>query len=255
VVVAQGGGALKITSPFLQKLGGLLAVAGVRNWMSTLDYKVAYYDPAIDPVNGESARQRIYIFWHEYILFPFYLRGHSNLAILLSQHRDAAMLGHAAGMMGFDVVRGSTRRGGTGAILQLLSKSRSMHLAITPDGPRGPRRRLAPGAVYLASRLQMPLVAMGLGYDRPWRFRRAWDQFALPRPFSRARAVPSGEIHVPPDLNREGIEHYRARIEELLIRLTLEAEAWAESGTRKINERPVRRRPAPRTARRIRLAA
>ena len=44
-----------------------------------------------------------------------------------------------------------------------------MHLTITPDGPRGPRRQLAPGAIYLASKLGLPLVVMGYGYDRPWR--------------------------------------------------------------------------------------
>ena len=213
------------------------------------------YDPAVDPVAAACREQRIYIFWHEYILFPIYLRNHCNLAILLSRHRDAEMLTYAAGMMGFDVVRGSTRRGGTAAIRQLLLKSRAMHLAITPDGPQGPRRRLAPGAIYLASRLRMPLVVMGFGYDRPWRFRRAWDQFALPRPFSRARAIPSGEIHVPPGLDRDGIEHFRDKIERLLNRLTLEAEAWAESGTRKIGECHANRRPAPPASQRIRAAA
>jgi hypothetical protein len=246
---------LKITGASINRLGGLMTVAGVRNWMGTLDYKIAYYDPAVDPAGSECGRQRIYIFWHEYILLPFYLRGHCNLAILLSRHRDAETLTHAAGMMGFDVVRGSTRRGGVAAIRQLLSKSRSMHLAITPDGPRGPRRRMAPGAIYLASRLRMPLVVMGFGYDRPWRFRRAWDQFALPRPFSRARAIPSGEIHVPPGLDREGIEHYREKIERLLNRLTQEAEAWADSDTRKIGQRPLERRPAPPASRPLRAAA
>jgi len=46
-------------------------------------------------------------------------------------------------------------------------------------------------------KLGLPLVVMGYGYDRPWRVRRAWDQFAIPRPFSRARAVPSHEIFIP----------------------------------------------------------
>ena len=51
-------------------------------------------------------------------------------------------------------------------------------------------------------------------------------------------------VHVPPDLDRDGIEHYRRRVERLLNRLTLEAEAWAEAGTRKIEQLPVFRQPA-----------
>ena len=194
---------------------------------------------------AECRGQKIYIFWHEYILFPLYLRGHCNMAMLLSRHRDAEMLSHAAYHLGFDFVRGSTNRGGVTAIRGLLAKSRTMHLTITPDGPRGPRRRLAPGCVYLASKLELPLVVMGYGYDRPWRVRSSWDQFAIPRPYSRARAVPSGEIFVPPDLDREQLEHYRQRIEGLLNRLTAEAEAWAEAGTRKIGQMNVERRGAP----------
>lgn len=241
---------MKIESPFLNKLGGLLGSAAVRRWMSTLDYKVAYYDKTIDPVFPECKGQKIYIFWHEYILFPLYLRGHCNMAMLLSRHRDAEILSHAAYHMGFDFVRGSTNRGGAAALREMLAKSKTMHLTITPDGPRGPRRRLAPGCVYLASKLELPLVVMGYGYDRPWRVRNAWDQFAIPRPCSRARAVPSGEIFVPPNLDRDGLEHFRGKIERLLNRLTSEAEAWAEAGTPKLNQMNVERRGAPLTPKR-----
>jgi lysophospholipid acyltransferase (LPLAT)-like uncharacterized protein len=224
---------MKIESPLLNKLGGLLGATAIRWWMGTLDYKIVYTDRSVDPVYPEYCGQKIYIFWHEYILFPIYLRGHCNFAMLLSRHRDAEILSYAAHHLGFDFVRGSTNRGGVTALRELLRTSREMNLTITPDGPRGPRRQLAPGAVFLASRLGMPLVAMGYGYDRPWRVRAAWDQFAIPRPFSRARAVIGPQTFVPPDLDRDGIEHFRGKIERLMNRLSEDAEAWAESGCRK----------------------
>ncbi len=235
---------------FLTGLAGLLATGAVRAWMGTLDYKAAYYDPTIDPALSACRGQKIYLFWHEYILFPFFQRGHCNLTMLLSRHRDAEILSRAAYHMGFGLVRGSTRRGGVAAIRELLRKSRSVHLAITPDGPRGPRRRMAVGPVYLASKLGLPVVLLGFGYDRPWRV-NTWDRFAIPRPGSRARSVPSPEIHVPPDLDREGLEYFRERLEGLLNRLSLEAEAWAESGTRKIGERPIRPGPGRFPSRRV----
>jgi len=230
---------MKIRSPLLIKSAALLAANLIRGWMSTLDYRVSFYDPKVDPCNPLSQGQKIYIFWHEYILFPIYLRGHCNLAMLLSQHTDAEILSHVAGHLGFDHVRGSSNRGGAAALRELLAKSQRMHLTITPDGPRGPRRRLAQGPVYLASRLGLPIVAMGFAYDRPWRA-GSWDRFALPRPFSRARACVSPEMQIPSGLDREGIEHYRVQVETMLNRLTLEAEAWAESGTQKVNEFPLR---------------
>jgi len=96
----------------------------------------------------------------------------------------------------------------------------------------------------------MPLVVCGFAYDRPWRL-GSWDRFAIPRPFSRARTVLSPEIHVPPKLSRVGREHYRQRVERLMNRLTADAEAWAESGTRKTGQRGIRRGPARCHARRL----
>jgi hypothetical protein len=228
---------MKLESPLLTKIGGLAGVTFLRSWMSTLDSQWALYDPAVDPASPLCPGQQIYIFWHEYILLPLYVRGHCNLAMLLSQHRDAEILSRMAYHLGFEFVRGSSRRGGVAALRQLLRKGRRLHLTITPDGPRGPRRRLAPGAVYLASRLGLPLVLLGLGYDRPWRM-ASWDRFALPRPYSRVRVVLSPPVHVPPDLDRKGIEQFREKTERLLNRLTLEAESWAASGRRIPGQRP-----------------
>ncbi|MCC7083599.1 MAG: lysophospholipid acyltransferase family protein [Pirellulales bacterium] len=233
---------MKLPKTLVNNLGGLLVSTAVRHWMGTLEYKCAYYDESIDPVKPTYAGQKIYIFWHEYLLFPLYLRGNCNLTMLVSQHHDADMLTRTAYYMGFEFARGSSYRGGLSGLRELFRRSRDMNLTITPDGPRGPRRVLAQGPIYLASKLNLPLVAMGFGYDRPWRL-NTWDHHALPRPFSRARAVVSPEIHVPNNLTRDGIEHYRLEVERLLNRLTLEAEAWAESGTRKIDEAPLRREP------------
>jgi lysophospholipid acyltransferase (LPLAT)-like uncharacterized protein len=213
--------------------GGMLAAGGIRAWMSTIDVRAQFYDPSVDGIHL-SDRPRIYIFWHEYILLPLYLRGNCNLTMLLSKHRDADILYRLAYHMGFQCVRGSTYGGATEALLELSRKGRHMHMAITPDGPRGPRRQLAQGPVFLASRLQLPIVPMGIGVDRPWRA-RSWDRFAVPRPGSRARAVVGPEIMIPPRLDRAELELRRKGVERLLNQLCDDAEVWAESGQRRKN--------------------
>jgi len=215
------------TSP-LMRCAGMLAAAGIRTWMSGLDYQALYFDRSVDAIY-RSPGTRIYVFWHEYILVPLYMRGHCNLTMLLSRHRDADILASVAHFMGHECVRGSTYRGGAAALAELARKGRDMHIAITPDGPRGPRRQLAQGPIFLASRLGLPIVALGLGVDRPWRA-RSWDRFAVPRPMSRVRAVVSPEVHIPPDLDRDGMELHRQSVELLLNGLTTEAERWAASG-------------------------
>ena len=228
---------------FLNGIGGLAGAEAIRAWMRTLDYRAAFYDRSVDPALGAGS-PRIYIFWHENILAPLYLRGHCHLTMLLSQHQDADVLARIAYHFGFDCVRGSTYRGGARAIWELFDRSRQQHLTMTPDGPRGPRRQLAQGPVFLASRLQLPLVVMGFGYDRPWRA-KSWDRFAVPRPYSRARAVIGPPLALPPDLDRAGLEQCRQRIERLLNCLTSEAEAWAAAGTRKAGEVVLRPQSAP----------
>jgi len=235
------------SDPFLVRLGGFAGARLITCWMRTLDYRVAYYDPSIDPARRDWYGPNIYVFWHEHILFPLYLRGHCNMAMLLSRHRDADLLARIAYHLGFDCVRGSTYRGATSAVREMARRSNSMNLTITPDGPRGPRRHLAQGPIYLASKLGLPLVAMGFGYDRLWRL-GSWDRFAIPKPFARARAVVSPRIHVPPNLDREGMERYRFRVEDLLNRLTDKAEDWAASGGRIDVERPLVKSPAARAA-------
>jgi lysophospholipid acyltransferase (LPLAT)-like uncharacterized protein len=211
--------------------------------MGSLEYKAALYDPTADMVSPRRLGQKIYVLWHEYMLLPLYLRGNCQTTLLISRHRDAEILSRAAYHLGFELVRGSSGRSGLGALRSLLRRSR-MNVAMTPDGPLGPRRALASGPIYLAAKLEMPLVVTGIGFDRPWRL-NTWDRFAIPRPLSRARAILSPAITVPNDLDRDGLERYRLSVERLLNRLTLEAEAWAESGTAKVEEIPARREAAP----------
>lgn len=232
----------------LQKSGGLAMAHVTHSWMSTLDFRAYYYDrAAMDPAHPEFRGPAIFLFWHEYIPFPFYLRGHCNIAMLLSQHQDAEWLSEAARHTGFQTVRGSTNRGGVAAIRQLLRKSRSMNLAITPDGPRGPRRKLAPGAVFLASKLGIPIITAGFGYDRPWRL-GTWDQFAIPRPYSRARGILGPSISIDGSLDRAGLETARQHVEAVLNGVTAQAERWACTGRRVVGEAALRREPRMRSA-------
>ena len=227
------------TTPLWMRAAGLAAAGGVRAWMSTLEYQALFYDKNVDPIHGVGG-PRIYVFWHEYILIPLYMRGHCNLSMLLSKHKDADILYRVAHHMGFECVRGSTYGGATEALLELSRRGQHMHLAITPDGPRGPRRQLAQGPIFLASRLQLPIVPFGMGLDRPWRA-KSWDRFAVPRPGSRARAVVGPEIYIPPGLSRPELEQQRIGVETLLNSLCDDAEAWAASGERREGAISVRR--------------
>ncbi len=233
-------------SQFLWRACGFGLSQVVNRWMSTLNYRAALYDPSADPGAEFFCGPNIYLLWHEYIPLPFYLRPRCRLMMLVSQHQDAEVLSHAAQFAGLETVRGSTSRGGVAAIRQILDRSQGKNLAITPDGPRGPRRVLAQGCIYLSSRLGIPIVPIGFGYDRPWRHASSWDKFAIPRPFSKARAVCGPRIQVPENLEREGIEAYRLWVEKVLNQMTERAEGWAEGKFNIENSQPLFRKSARR---------
>ena len=223
---------MKVQSQLAIGSCSLVAAAVIHRWLGTVRSRVQYGDRLVDPVHQDFRGPKIYVFWHENILLPLYLRGHCNIAMLLSRHADANVLDRVARMMGFGVVRGSTFRGGSTALRELAHRARNESLTITPDGPRGPRRRLAVGCVFLASTLKIPIVAMGFGYDRPWRL-GTWDKFAIPRPGSRSRAVVSQPICIPPNLDRDGLEVHRVGVEQILNYLSNDAEEWAVAGGRR----------------------
>lgn len=249
---------MKLTHPAIINTAGLLTTSLLRCWMDTLDLRIAYYDRNVDPVFDATGARRIFLFWHEYVLMPLDRRGHNNVTMLLSRHRDGDVAARVAKHQGFGVIRGSTHDGASQSLRELIQVARNGHLTITPDGPRGPRRVMAVGPIYLASKLGLPIVPMGYGYDRPWRA-KSWDRFAIPRPFSRGRAVVAPAMHIPRKLDRDGLEHYRVEVERMTNRMTLEAEAWAGAGTSKQGELPFRREPCLRSGveenRTLRIAA
>ena len=103
----------------------------------------------------------IIAFWHgRQLMMPLTYRG--KLAyILISQHRDGELIYRIVQRFGFRSVRGSTTRGGTEALRQLIRLSRGgADLVITPDGPKGPRYKVQDGLVYLAKLTGLPIVPL-----------------------------------------------------------------------------------------------
>lgn len=241
---------MRFNGPWAKRATGATATAIVRTLMASLDKRAALYDMASMPGSPLCNRPKIIVLWHEYIPMGIYLHANTDITMLVTQHGDGDVLTEVGTRLGYDFVRGSTFRGGATALREMVRRMGLKSLGITPDGPRGPRRVFSQGAIYLASKLQMPLVAMGFGYDRPWRL-STWDQFAIPRPFSRARMVYSPVIDLPPDLDRKGIAHYRQKMEDMLNLVTCEAEAWAASRTSKVQQLRIRRRITPLRHRRV----
>lgn len=221
---------MKIRLPWLLKVLGHPAAWSLRLWMRSLRYSYQPLGPNLDPTRADLQGRYIYAMWHENMLMPAYQYSAPHFCVLISKHGDAQIMADILRILKVQVVRGSTNRGGIEAVRQLLQMGKKCHLALTPDGPRGPRQKVKPGLIYLAARLDMPIVPVGFGFHRPWRL-RSWDQFVLPRPFSRSTCVTGEPIAVPDTNDRDELEQYRQSVEEALAGANDAARQWAETGT------------------------
>jgi lysophospholipid acyltransferase (LPLAT)-like uncharacterized protein len=156
-----------------------------------------------------SGRPLILAFWHERLpVLPVVRRlaieANPSIAgltpyILVSQHRDGRFIGAAVERFGFRMVYGSSSRGGGQAMLEMLRiLERGDPVAITPDGPRGPRRRAAPGVAQLAALSGAAVLPLG-GATHRHRLLPSWDRMMFPLPFGRGAIACGRLIRVPRD--------------------------------------------------------
>jgi lysophospholipid acyltransferase (LPLAT)-like uncharacterized protein len=123
--------------------------------------------------------------WHGELLPVLWAHRGWDVHALVSTHRDGEIIARVTHALGLRTVRGSSTRGGAGALramMRLLAEGRDV--AVTPDGPRGPRHSVAPGLVLAAQRAAAALLPVRATVSRAWRL-RSWDRFTVPKPFAR----------------------------------------------------------------------
>lgn len=132
----------------------------------------------------ESRTPTIYAAWHGRILMMPYLYGWRRTRVLASRSGDGELVVRFVARFGMEAVRGSSSRGGAGALRVLMrSLKEGQDVFVVPDGPKGPREIAKPGIVTLARLSGAPIVPMALGAAREWRL-DSWDAFRIPKPFT-----------------------------------------------------------------------
>jgi lysophospholipid acyltransferase (LPLAT)-like uncharacterized protein len=132
-------------------------------------------------------RTCVIVCWHEEILpLLWYHRG-IGIGIVVSEARDGQYLADMAEKLGYELIRGSSTRGGVRALLGAVSALEDgVSVTFTPDGPQGPRRYFAPGAALAAHRAGVPILPIRATASSAWRL-RSWDRFVVPKPGARIR--------------------------------------------------------------------
>lgn len=165
----------------------------------------------------------IFAFWHGTMLPLLWTHRDEGVPVVISEHRDGEIIARIVEKFGFRTIRGSSSRGAARALIAIVRElERGGEVAVTPDGPRGPARRFASGALVAAQRVGVPIVGVGVVASSAWRL-NSWDRFMIPKPFSRVQIAYTVPTTVAASSAREA-EGEAPRFESLLNHALAEAE-------------------------------
>ncbi|MDD3324678.1 MAG: lysophospholipid acyltransferase family protein [Sulfurospirillaceae bacterium] len=161
-----------------------------------LTCKKEFYSQTKEPLPHPS----IYALWHgELLMLPFayiYFANSFAVNVMISRHFDGELIARLVGIFGGETIRGSSSKGSTTALKSAFSVlNEGKNLAITPDGPRGPRHSIADGIVLISQKKSIPIIALNCKPTRFWSF-KSWDRFCIPKPFCTLRFYCSMPFYV-----------------------------------------------------------
>ncbi|MCX7358670.1 MAG: lysophospholipid acyltransferase family protein [Alphaproteobacteria bacterium] len=193
---------------------------------------------AMEPFWKRDGGKLIACIWHGRfsLIHKMWVFGQSasKPKMLISNSREGGIVAHTAATVGAEVIRGSEAKRGKpkGGVEATLRMARHIDgggvIAMTPDGPRGPRMRVRRGPIMLAKIAGAPLMAVTWATSSRIVFHKSWDHFVLPLPFGKGALVWGNPIAPPaPDASDAEIEAVRIALEGEMNRIAAEADRIA----------------------------
>jgi lysophospholipid acyltransferase (LPLAT)-like uncharacterized protein len=173
----------------------------------------------------------IYTFWHNKIFLGTYFFRGRGIVVVTSQSFDGEYIARFIQRFGYGAVRGSSTRGGAGALIESIRCMRAGRAAgFTVDGPKGPRYEAKTGPVVLAKKTGNPMMPFTVEAKNSWTV-KSWDALQIPRPFTRAKLIIGKPIYVPRDAGDAETEKKRRELQDSLDELTAFGEQWRKGNT------------------------
>lgn len=201
----------KVTAPFVPVLAPRALRLVARTWRVSFTNRERREDVLGSPDGC------IAVLWHGRMAVAAPVFRRTDAVILVSRSGDGELADTLLARLGYETRRGSTGKFGADALRDLRDTlERGRAIAITPDGPRGPRHRVNRGPAFLARATGRPILPIGFAASQGARL-NSWDRFLLPGPFARVHITFAEPLHVPPGASDEELPRFCGILAERLL--------------------------------------
>jgi hypothetical protein len=181
----------------------------------------------INDPKQRSPENVLYATWHNRMMLFGFSHRNQGINVLISQSKDGELIAKPLRRLGFTISRGSTTRGGIKALFKMarLGVQNKVDLALTPDGPKGPRYKAQVGIILLAKRTGFPIIPAVNIPQKKWQL-NSWDGFIIPKPFSKVAIIFGEPIYVS---RADNLESKLQELQTKLDEITEEADKYFQA--------------------------
>lgn len=214
------------TATATTKIAAFFIGRAIRALAKTIHYQHSEADSQLKQLQD---RPIIFCIWHNRLALslPLYQKLIANpypshrLAALVSASQDGALLSEI--LAGFQVqpIRGSSSRRGSRALIELVDRAqKGWDIAITPDGPQGPKYQVQEGVITAAQLTGLPILPIGYELTSKWTA-KSWDQFQIPQPFAACKVRTASPFYVPRCINKETRKTIQTQLQSSMNSITV----------------------------------
>lgn len=218
---------MKIRNRTLIRLASRLGAACFRALYWTCRIYVVEQAHKVAPYAETGDDRYLYCVWHDGILGAIFSGPQVNTSALTSRHADGEWVAEIIEAVGMKTVRGSSGQTGAAAVVQMMEIARELHIVIATDGPRGPRRKVKPGILFLASQSGRKIVPVATSAVHGYRPRGKWTDLLVPRPFTAVFTFGGEPLAIPPNITRADLSHWCKELQNRMDCLQQQADDLA----------------------------
>ncbi|MBC7540018.1 MAG: lysophospholipid acyltransferase family protein [Bacteriovorax sp.] len=148
-----------------------------------------------------------YALWHQNLIGAIFSHIGEHFTMVISESKDGELVAVTCEKFGHHPARGSSTRGGKKAMIEIVKNmKKGFPGALTVDGPKGPAHMVKPGIIEIARLCKCAILPLSPYADKNWVFKKSWDQFRIPKPFTKIIVVIGEPIYIGEEMIRDNYD-------------------------------------------------